>query len=754
MMELQRRIPLTMIVGLLVVAVILGSLDESRTRVPDSARNSMRAASAFYDSLVPTTRGIADAADVSDSAVVQLGYLERLRLGLGSPFRLVHFALVDPRLDDASRRRLAWGLLDRTRRGDDYVIDPVVLDGMGPWFDSTHFATGADHLAFIRRTIDDADDPRTGELAVRLAYDIAVAERTVREPAARIATQVAALERDRLLAMRDVGALFARARGAQTDPLEQLVIDRRERRFRIENPPAIQLSSQLEGEAMDAVPHLLERIRRLGAGEADVGTPVELARYSVLGAASAARLAQLGAELPPQTPVAVALQVARPSLIVVRGGPSVERRRLAEEALNEETLTGRYAALLTSDDSARREPTLAVLASAVQLRAYAQEEPWFPGMPGPSASEVASRFGLREISFDPSVRASWRPYYARMIGASIADLQRVLPALSLSGLGIRFGIGDLPDTALSMHDPSTRTLRLSVVTSAGTLAHEFAHDLDWQAARRLYAKGGGYSTDRAMVEPRGQLANSVRGLAAARIGSNGPGGTHERPAELFARDVDWFVAVGLAREGRSNGYLTAVQDAALTGYTAASPRDMIAGAGSALADALAQMTYVPEATREAFLDDWSAPARIDPSVLTRRVAELQLPRRDVNRRRLFDRGTMPFALPDEVPLCASGANAWSPGVRDRRALLELVLDARARGIARRWAMWYSASSRPAWASSVMGVSPYAPDTGDRFVRRIREALVWELESGADPGERLVPALALFHGSGSDCASGD
>jgi hypothetical protein len=51
-----------------------------------------------------------------------------------------------------------------------------------------------------------------------------------------------------------------------------------------------------------------------------------------------------------------------------------------------------------------------------------------------------------------------------------------------------------------------------------------------------------------------------------------------RPAEVFARTVDWFVSVALAREGRVNGYLSAVQDEVLSGHVAVLPRDVAVSA--------------------------------------------------------------------------------------------------------------------------------------------------------------------------------
>src|SRR5690606_12687085 len=64
---------------------------------------------------------------VDDEAVVAVGYLERLRLGLGSPLRLADYALADPRLDAPARERLAWAILRRTLEQKSYEIDPAAL---------------------------------------------------------------------------------------------------------------------------------------------------------------------------------------------------------------------------------------------------------------------------------------------------------------------------------------------------------------------------------------------------------------------------------------------------------------------------------------------------------------------------------------------------------------------------------------------------------------------------------------------------
>src|ERR671915_2201837 len=81
----------------------------------------------FVDSVASRAAAARRPQDVAFGDAVVLGYLERLRLGLGSPFRLAEYALRDPRLDSTARRRVAAALIDRTLAGRGYRIDPVVL---------------------------------------------------------------------------------------------------------------------------------------------------------------------------------------------------------------------------------------------------------------------------------------------------------------------------------------------------------------------------------------------------------------------------------------------------------------------------------------------------------------------------------------------------------------------------------------------------------------------------------------------------
>lgn len=738
----HRRLSLLVTATLLAVVSAYGWLRAGSDLSGDAAVH-MRSAAAYYDSVIVLARATPQNAKTDVATTIALGYLERLRLGLGSPFRLADFALSDPRLDDTTRSRVAWALLARLRRGDAYVIDSSLASAFGSQ------GRGVEQLALIQHTIEKAADPRVAELSVRLAFALAASEQTIAEQGDLVATQVAALVRDRVLARQDLRELLHDADARHLDPLAELVRRRRARAFAVEEPPAAQLDESLQSEALAAVPKLLDSIRAVRVA----GAPPSAAESPLLGPSGASRLAVLGAGQPPEPPVAVTVRTHRS--LILGGDVSPDTRHLRSQfvssATNAETLAAEYDLLVASGDSVRPAGALAVLGAATSLRAMNQEEPWFPGTPAPSAADLRAEFGLAGVSFDRDVRAEWHPYYLRMIGTSLRDLQRVLSGYSVAGLRITVSVGGLPDTILALHDPATRTIRMSIYSSSGTLAHELAHDLDWQAARSLYA-GSGYSTDRAVREQRGPLAASMRDLAAARVVRRGAP-AEERPAEVFARSVDWLVAVSLAREGRSDGYLTAVQDAALTGYTTVSPVSMIFGAARPLVDAVEEMTYLPESVREDFLARWADTRAVDPYLLVRHVLSMPLQRRRIIL------GPSPF---DDDPLRLTtksastcvGRDDLAPELRARQDLLDLALDSRALGMARMRAHWFAAESRPAWASSVLGAAPSSPVPGELAVRRIRAFLVSQLDAvrGGDQLRFGVPSI--FLPSASSCSFSD
>src|SRR5690349_13317999 len=127
-MDIVRRFSLLATAGLLGIAVLLGSVS-TRPTMSQNAAIQLAVATTYYDSTIVLARNAQPRGIRGDELTIALGYLERLRLGMGSPFRLVDEALADRRLDSTTGSRVAWALLERLRRGDAYVIDPRTLDG-------------------------------------------------------------------------------------------------------------------------------------------------------------------------------------------------------------------------------------------------------------------------------------------------------------------------------------------------------------------------------------------------------------------------------------------------------------------------------------------------------------------------------------------------------------------------------------------------------------------------------------------------
>ncbi|HEX4681369.1 MAG TPA: hypothetical protein VH277_01600 [Gemmatimonadaceae bacterium] len=705
-MDVVRRYSLLASASLLGLVAMLGAVS---TRPPMSASAATRLAlgTRYFDSTVVLARTAAPRGARGDALTVSLGYLERLRVGAGDPFRLADEALHDPRVDPWLGERVSWALLGRTLRGDAYVIDPLVFLGA-----DGREAPAEAQLALIERTVRGASDPRAGELAVRLAYLIAAGKGVVNGATVEVATEAAALVRDRELAARDVRTLLADASERREDVMTLLAERRASRAFEVERPALSPIGSDLRIEAMNAVPGI---VRALDTLDRIHVTPTSAARVSILNARFASRLAALGREEPPRAQVVVTERSRG-----VRGVPPT----------NEETLVAK-AALVQGEDSTNRAERLGLLASVVALRTYAQSTPWFVGDPGPDDMDLAAEFGLAGVSFSRSVPDAWRPYFRRELQASLRDMAVVFPAASFAGLRVSFGTSDLPDSALAMHDPRTRTLQLDVFTSSGTVAHELSHDLDYQTSRMLFAAGG-YSTDRAMTEKRGPLAASVRGLANARlmrpVGASS-GAMSDRPAELFARGSDWFVASMLALHGRNNGFLTAVQDASIAGYAAGLPSAVGLAGSSSLLATLDQMTFVPDSARAAFESEWSDPAVVDPTLVIRRVLETPISWRSIWQGRA-SRTPLPPA-----PLSAC-LDETTPESRARSRLFMLAVDARAQGVVARRLRY-----RPMMVGNVQELTDAA-----------RAAIVSEVR-GAMGSQGVVPAApASFRSTVTSCST--
>jgi len=697
----------------------------------DAAAGRLARATAYFDSTIVLARNATPRGPRGDALALGITYLERTRLGLGSPFRLVDQAIHDSRLEASMRQRVGWALLGRLRRGDAYVVDPTVLDGIGPWSSDGRGASGAAHVALIERAIHGASDPRAGELAIRLAYMIAAANGSISPSSVSVAAEVAALLRDKALSEADLRDLLRDAEQNRSDVMDLLARRRAARAFRVEQPALAPLAEPLRVEAMNEVASLVRAIDTLNRVPEAHGPST--AHFSLLGEQFGAKAATLASRRPAIGQVTVSLR-----------GQTI----IPPSTLNDETLAAAYATLYAPSDSARRTAALTLLSTAVSMRALAQEAPWFDGDVGPNATDITAEFGLAGITFARSVPDSWRGYYVREMGNALRDMQLAFPAVSFQGLRIRFGTDALQESALAMHDPGTRTLQLPVYTSSGTLAHELSHDLDWQTARRLYADGGGYSTDRAVRDRRGPLAASVRGLGEAKVVRSFTGlpssPRSERPVEIFARSADWFVASMLAQQGRSNGFLSAVEDPLLAGYAAGPPAAVGTVGVTSLLDAIEQMTYISDTARAGFEATWANPETLDPTILVRRVLETPVAWRFAWARP----GRAVLPAPAQPTFCSLGN---SDEAKARRHLISLAVDARAQGALRRRAKFYPSSMRYDWVNSVTGAAPWSTELGDVLARSLRMSVVSELSSSLS-AQGVVPLVpSIFRSSDASCS---
>ena len=753
----------------LIAAVSWAIVMRGSRRVPMTREvaREMRSGAEFarqLDQALSTTA--AESISVADA--VAGGYLERLRLGLGSPFRLIDYALADPLLTDSVRHLVTYAILQRTLDGNSYHAPGAALALAGATMAELPPKLAARHIALIDSVVGRAADPRGGELTIREAYRLAAAAGSLGRRGPWLGTQAAALARDRALARGDVIRLLATARRNHVDPLGLIPVWRLERRFAVERPLMDTLRSDVEREALERVPAVARELDAIAALERDAARD-PLATTSAFDAAlpseAARRLAWVTAvrASPPQAPITVAVtSTVRPVQIASAVPISSEEAlsnaigRFLNRAVNEEALAAEYSLFVARDTMHDSQAALAVLWAAVSMRVYGQERVWFPGYGGPSVTDLKDRFGLASVSFDAEVPTVWRPYYLRMLGSALSDLQRVLPAMGVRGLGVHFGESPMRDAALAMHDPATRTVFFPIATSAGVMAHELAHDLDWQSARTRYGLRGTYSTDRAVRQYRDRLAASMLELSDAGPGESslGTDGVRPmpstRPTEVFARNMDWFVNAALARDGRMNGYLSAVQDGVLTGYGAVAAPEVARDGAEAMIRALDEMTLVTPATRAWFVETYGRGRSVPVAELTRRVLDVPLTGGD---RRLG-------------PVARSGAELVAPsGEASARALIALgsgcrgarldgrladerarvlveAADARARGLIARRARYAATSERAPWQVRALLGNAWSPAFAEHAQLDLRDAILRRAVAAAAPrGPAAIVAAA-------------
>src|SRR5688500_14517329 len=701
-----RRSALAMLLaGGMTMALALANARHRDSRAAESFQSAVER----LDSLTHGTP-----ADDPRRAAIAWGYSERLRLGLESPFRLIEASSRDPRLTADERRTVSWALLSRVLRGETHDIDAAALDGLGPWAQGRS-AAGEQHLELIESTVATSANPRAAELAVRFAYTLAAAERIIEGAAPMLAAEAAAMIADREVSRREAAGVVRAANGA--DPIVIVRRRRASRSFYVERPVLLAPATDMERVAIALVRPIVEALRGMTPSE----TRDSARSLDDNAKRFAPRLFAAGAQVLPTASLTVTVQRYLPLI-------RTQARRIDSDALartrNGEMLVG-VTRMHQAERLERRAVGRLLLAAGVSMRSVAQEPLWFPGDSAPTPAEVAATFGLADITFDGDVPSAWRPYFTRTFSDGVTDLRRVFPTLRLDGLHVRFRMRSPADSALAMHDPRTRTLHLPVFSAGGTLTHELAHDLDRQSAQQLGLAGYrsdivarvGVQSVGSTIRSNGKLAASLRALTEElSVMPRAAAARAERPAEIFATRVDWFIASALARDGISSGFLSAVQDELLTGHVVHPHRLRTLGRSRSLLTALEGMTAVaPFALREE-----------DPSAHTLLRWSLAGP---VDRQIANDivRGD-PTAW---RPRSLIGDISCGENVEGRALLVRMAAESRARGWLRLRARWTPDSARAAWARAALGEAPWSRAQGERRVAELRDYVLLELFSSPE-----------------------
>jgi hypothetical protein len=564
------------LVALTVAGIRLTDRADARRAVRDALADGAR----LDDSLSRAVRAT-PTARVPFTSALALGYLARLQLGLGSPFRLVDLARTDPRLPIVWRSRVAHAMLARLSANRavmhplPHALDVALVSDSG---------TGDALLGIVDSVMALEGDSPLALDAIRIAAAQASARGLMRPGAVSLLDAAALLAFDRVRARRDVERAITAASRGDGDLLQVVATWRAERRFAVERPLLAEVAPSPRRIAA-RVPAMVAALERA----TQVRVPVSPARFTPPLPPNAANALALliSVRTRPAQPQ-VRLSVLDAMMVVADRRSSTDARisRMLLAATNEETLV--MALATAAPDSVLSSMAAAATLLATQgMRTLAQEAAFHPGTLAIKPLQVAERLGLASLTFGRDVPAAWQPYYARELASAVDALHDVFPRASFVGLNVR--IGDrVTQGALAVHDPRSRTLTLPLATGFGALGHELMHDLDWQSARDYAGREGTYATDNAV-----RMSRTVQPVAAplARLAEFVPVGptanayTTEarRPAELLARGADWYLAAVLARQGRMNGALSAVQDGWIRGYASAAGPEAFGDHGAALA---------------------------------------------------------------------------------------------------------------------------------------------------------------------------
>jgi hypothetical protein len=205
----------------------------------------------------------------------------------------------------------------------------------------------------------------------------------------------------------------------------------------------------------------------------------------------------------------------------------------------------------------------------------------------------------------------------------------------------------------------------------------------------------------------------------------------ERPAEIFATRVDWFVTQSLARQGILNGFLSGVQDEQLTGHVVHPERLRTTTRSRSLLDALEGMTSVssralePQQPSIQTVLRWSLAAPVDRGT----AATIVRGREDV-----WEAGPLVVAGMCEVP---------DDDADGRVALVRLAAESRARGWLRLRARWIAEAERPVWARAMLGQAPWTSEASQQRIAELSDHVLMQLASGVELPAGLSAYAANF-----------
>jgi hypothetical protein len=549
----------------LVLLTIAGVRLTDRADARSAVRQSLRDAERFDDSL-RTASVRASSARISFPGAIALSYLARADVGLGSPFRLITLARTDPRLPIAMRSRVGYAVLARLL-ADRRVMRPLpdALDAALP----SGSRAGRSLLRVVDSVAADGGDSPLMLEAVRIAAAQASARGALRPGAVALLDAASLLAFDRVRARRDAERVVAAAARDDGDALRIVAQWRTLRQFAVERPLLADVAVSSRRIAA-RVPALVRAIEAAAAAT-DTGTFAPQVAPLSVSAANALSLLISVRTRPVQPQVQLGVLDTRVVVADRRRVETPRATRLLQSATNEETLVLALA-FAGADTLLSPLTSAAALLASQGMRTLSQEVPFHPGTLDLEPAQVVERFGLASLTFGSDVPESWRPFYAREFATAVDALRDVFPRASFAGLRVR--IGDrVKAGALAVHDPRTRTLTLPLATGFGAIGHELMHDLDWQTARDYAGREGTYATDNAWRRERTAPIAAPLARLAEFVPVTGFSAAYEkearRPAELLARGADWYVASALARQGRSNGALSSVQDGWVRGYASA-----------------------------------------------------------------------------------------------------------------------------------------------------------------------------------------